>query len=79
MTKDKSNKSKTDGNVAVKSSRLVSAGFEVMHKTGEYNWEQASGPYKTAEEAEAVMLEWFEKKKIPHMTVVQFFHTNDTA
>ncbi len=56
--------------------RMVSAGYEVMLRTAEYDWEQSSGPYETFEKAEEVMLNWFRKEDIPHMRVVQFFCTN---
>ena len=71
----KQNDTKTDG-LDIEASRLVSGGFEVMHQTGEYDWEQSCGPYKTAGEAEAARLRWFRKDEIPYMRVVQFFHTN---
>lgn len=46
--------------------------FEVMLQIEEYTWEMACGPYKTFDDAERAMLNWFRKDDIPKMRVVQF-------
>ena len=50
--------------------------FEVMHQTGEYDWEMSCGPYETYEAAEKARQGWFAEDEIPHMRVVQFFSPN---
>lgn len=75
-TKDMKQDNKKTDDLDIEAPRLVSGGFEVMHQTGEYDWEQSCGPYKTAEEAEAARLRWFRKDEIPYMRVFQFFHNN---
>jgi hypothetical protein len=50
--------------------------FEVMHQTGEYDWELSCGPYETYEAAEKARQGWFKKEEIPHMRVVQFCSPN---
>jgi hypothetical protein len=55
-TKDMKQDNKKTDDLDIEAPRLVSGGFEVMHQTGEYDWEQSCGPYKTAEEAEAAKI-----------------------
>lgn len=50
--------------------------FQVMHQTGEYDYELSCGPYETHKEAEKARLGWFRKEEIPHMRVVQFYQPN---
>ena len=50
--------------------------FDVMHQTGEYEWEMSCGPYENYEDAENARRSWFKKDEIPHMRVVQFFLPN---
>jgi hypothetical protein len=50
--------------------------FEVLNRTGEHDWEEASGPYATYEEAEKARLNWFRKDDIPSMRVVEFHSPN---
>ncbi len=75
-TKDMEQDNNKTDDLDIEAPRLVSGGFEVMHQTGEYDWEQSCGPYNTAGEAEAARLRWFREDEIPYMRVVQFFHTN---
>lgn len=51
--------------------------FDVMHQTGEYDWEMVCGPYKTYEAAEKDRQDYYKKDEIPHMRVVQFFSASD--
>jgi hypothetical protein len=53
--------------------------FEVINRIGEHEWEEASGPYNTYEEAEKARLNWFRKDDIPRMRVVEFHSPNVQA
>jgi len=69
------NDTKNTSDKAVDLPRLVLR-FEVLNRTGEHDWEEASGPYATYEEAEKARLNWFRKDDIPSMRVVEFYPPN---
>jgi len=60
--------------LAIEASRLVSAGFEALRQTGEYDYEMLMGPYETLEDAEEAMNDFYDGPN--GLRATQFFHAN---